>query len=258
MRTAVSLVGQRFARWTVLSRAENTASGQPRWLCQCDCGNQKAVTRTVLVDGRSTSCGCFKRESNIARSTKHGHATNGITPTYHSWVGMVSRCTNPGHRNYARYGGAGIKVCARWMTFANFLADMGEKPSGMSIDRFPNQRGNYEPGNCRWATATEQARNKTNNRMLTFMGRTMPLAEWAEKIGVKRTALADRVANGWSDEEALRTPFGSQSANIRSRTLTHNGKTQSVAQWARELDLPYYRIHKRLLRGASAEQALRS
>lgn len=255
---APSLVGQRFGRWVVVDRAENAGNGQSRWQCLCDCGNSKTVVRSVLVDGRSASCGCLKRENNIVRSTRHGHATCGVSPTYHSWSAMVARCTNPAHRSYESYGGAGITVCNRWLVFLNFLDDMGEKPAGMSIDRFPDQRGNYEPGNCRWATATAQARNKTTNRMLTFNGETKPLAAWAECLGVKSKTLADRIANGWSDDEAIGTPFGTQAVNLRSRMLTHRGKTQTIAQWARDLGLPYYRVHKRLLRGASVEAALSS
>lgn len=92
----------------------------------------------------------------------HGHCSAGRlrSRTYISWVGMIQRCTNPATENYHLYGGRGICVCERWLTFENFLADMGERPAGTSIDRFPNNDGNYEHGNCRWATAAAQRANQ--------------------------------------------------------------------------------------------------
>jgi len=106
------------------------------------------------------SCGCAKLELLINRSTKHGHATNGISPTYHSWAGMNARCSNPRHSHYKYYGKRGIKVCKRWQqSFSAFLTDMGEKPQGKSLDRI-NTYSHYTPKNCRWATPKEQANNR--------------------------------------------------------------------------------------------------
>jgi len=156
----MDLSGRKFGRWTVLGRAPNSVAGQTRWFCRCDCGNKRMVQGGSLkrADGIG-SCGCADIEATIARSTKHGHATNGISPTYHSWVGMKARCSDPGNKRYDRYGGRGIKVCKQWHTFAAFLADMGEKPAGMSLDRINND-GPYSPKNCRWATPKEKARHR--------------------------------------------------------------------------------------------------
>lgn len=156
---AVNLVGQQFGRWTVISREPNTKQGWSTWLCHCECGNKKTLVGTVLTQGKSRSCGCLHREMCIERSTKHGHATNGISPTYHSWASMLARCNNPNNTSYPDWGGRGIGVCERWSDFRNFLLDMGEKPPNTSIDRINND-GNYEPSNCRWATAIQQRRNR--------------------------------------------------------------------------------------------------
>lgn len=142
----------------------------------------------------------------IARSTKHGHATAGvITPTYHSWSGMKARCLNPSNKRWADYGGRGIRVCERWMSFDNFLADMGEKLPGTSIDRI-DMHGNYEPGNCRWTTPKRQARNRRDNRLMSLNGVTKTLADWAEELGIAPTTLQYRRERGWSDKDVLTRP----------------------------------------------------
>jgi hypothetical protein len=142
------------------------------------------------------------RGANGRYLKEHGMRSS---PTYVSWQRMIQRCTNPSVNCYPEYGGAGIKVCARWLTsFAAFLEDMGPRPSkDHSLDRYPNQSGNYEPGNCRWATLAEQHRNKKSNRRVTFRGETKCVTEWAEITGLSRTAIARRLSRGWPVESAL-------------------------------------------------------
>ncbi len=136
----------------------------------------------------------------------HGHTSGGKpSPTYKSWMAMMARCTNPASTNYALYGARGISVCQRWLTFENFLADVGERPAGMTIDRI-NADGNYEPGNVRWATAQMQTRNRRGNLLLTFDGRTQPLFAWAEERGLTRDVLRKRLRLGWSIQRALTEP----------------------------------------------------
>src|SRR5262245_50975043 len=142
-------------------------------------------------------------------SYKHGGASHGRrTPEYKSWDLMKSRCYNPHDRSYARYGGRGITVCKRWRySFANFLADMGPRPSPRhSLDRFPDQNGNYEPGNCRWATRKQQANNRHGNRLLTHEGLTLTTSQWSERLGMPRYLLYLRFRLGWSVAAALTTP----------------------------------------------------
>lgn len=118
---------------------------------------------------------------------------------------MRQRCENPKDEHYPDYGGRGIRVCERWQTYENFLEDMGAKPERMTLDRV-RVEGHYEPGNCRWATVTEQNRNKRTNRMVTFRGETKCVAEWASAFGVSRNIILYRLDTGWSVEDALTTP----------------------------------------------------
>jgi hypothetical protein len=159
MASLVNLTGRRFGRWTVISRA-GTVCKQARWNCLCDCGSTSVVYGGNLRNGASTSCGCYFSEALIARQTIHGKSG---TPTFNSWASMWDRCTNENANQFKDYGGRGIKVCERWKSFVNFLADMGEKPDALTLDRYPNNNGNYEPGNCRWATRSQQNRNRRDN-----------------------------------------------------------------------------------------------
>jgi len=144
---------------------------------------------------------------------KHGHNCRGeTTPTYHSWVAMKARCTNPKNNRYERYGGRGITYCPEWETFAGFLADMKECPHGQSIDRIDNDKG-YSPGNCKWSTREEQCSNKSTNVRYTFQGKTQTRSQWAREVGVSEDALANRIVNlGWSVEKALSTPVARKAA----------------------------------------------
>jgi hypothetical protein len=158
MPVAANLIGQRFGRLLVVVRI-GSRWGKSLWRCLCDCGAIVEASASTLKNGKIVSCGCAR--------TKHGHSKHNGRPsqTYNSWHGMVQRCTLPTHFAFADYGGVGIFVCERWLTFANFLADMGERPPGTSIDRFPDRDGGYEPGNCRWATPHEQTVNRSATKL---------------------------------------------------------------------------------------------
>lgn len=155
-------------------------------LCRCECGKEKEVRKAHMTAGRTLSCGCLRQELSIQRATTHGQFG---TPEHSSWAGMLDRCRNPNCRSFARYGARGIRVCDRWLDFANFLADMGKRPGpGYSLDRIdPN--GHYEPDNCRWATQTEQARNKRRHAVVELpSGERLSTWEYAERIGLSRKA----------------------------------------------------------------------
>lgn len=138
---------------------------------------------------------------------RHGHAAGTHTsPTYRSWKDMKARCIRVTHKDYPHYGGRGITFCERWRVFDNFLADMGERPEGMTLERNDND-GPYSASNCRWATRAEQCRNQRSNLLLTHEGRTMCVADWAAHLGIHRQTLRDRIQRyGWSTERALTTP----------------------------------------------------
>jgi hypothetical protein len=129
------------------------------------------------------------------------------TPTYASWDAMRDRCTNPKATGYENYGGRGIALCERWRDFRNFYADMGDRPPGTTIERIDNN-GNYEPGNCRWATNTEQSRNRRSNRVVAAFGESKPVSAWIEdsRCAVSMNALIWRLEDGWETEVAITKP----------------------------------------------------
>jgi hypothetical protein len=130
------------------------------------------------------------------------------TPTWISWDSMIQRCTNPRHKSFADYGGRGIVICDDWWDFGRFLADMGERPKGTTLDRYPDLNGNYEPDNCRWATGKQQGNNRRSNVVLEFDGKKQTVAEWALELGIGPKTIGYRLRNGWTLEEALTMKVG--------------------------------------------------
>ena len=165
MNARIDLTNQRFGRLTVLRFSHTGKWGRAFWACLCDCGKETVASGEDLKSGNTASCGCLW-QSLGDRTRKHGRSR---TSVHNRWKEMHQRCRNPKHKRFADYGGRGIQVCERWHDFTNFLADMGEPPPGLTLDRKDND-GNYEPGNCRWATDTEQRSNKRKSKALAGPG----------------------------------------------------------------------------------------
>lgn len=196
--------GEQFGRLTVI-RFAFKRRGHTFYLCQCVCSRPIEVRKDALLEGRTTSCGCLKREQIGELNRTHG--MSGKTPEHQAWAHMVRRCHTPTTRGYGHYGGRGIKVCDRWRySFANFLADMGLRPSpDHSLDRIDND-GDYEPGNCRWTLITIQANNTRRNRRLEYGGKSLTVGEWTRELGYPREVIRRRIKEGWPVEDALLTP----------------------------------------------------
>lgn len=184
MPIRMNKTGYRYGRLLV-TRISHVINGVAHWHVQCDCGKDKIVLGSNLRAGKTKSCGTC----NYPR-----HITHGMTKTsiYKRWSEMKRRCLNPKVQSYKYYGGRGIKVCKRWMKFENFYKDMGSIPEGYTIERINND-GNYEPDNCKWATFKEQHNNSRHNVILKYKGISMTMVQWAEKLGISRACLWDRI-----------------------------------------------------------------
>lgn len=211
--SVVDRVGERYGRLVVVARAENKVepSGAVRaqWECRCDCGGTNVVAGHTLSRGRTRSCGCLLRE----KESKHGMA---LTPIYRVWNLMKQRCTNPNNAHWASYGGRGITLHPSWADFEAFYRDMGDRPTGMTLERVDNEKG-YEPGNVIWASRLDQANNRRTNILLTFNGKTQTIAEWGRETGFGKSVILGRLGSGWAVERALTEPL--QMTGKRRRKL---------------------------------------
>lgn len=199
-----NLTGQRFGRLTVIERAADKVTGsKPKvmWRCKCDCGKEVIVWSSSLVQGTTVSCGC--------KTKKHGFAHK--ERLYETWKNMRRRCLDPKNKRYAQYGGRGITVCPEWGDYATFRewAMASGYKDDLTIDRI-DVDGNYCPENCRWANAEVQANNVSRNRMLSYGGKSMTMAQWARKLKVTYSALNHRVQKGQNMEEIVRAYKGGE------------------------------------------------
>ena len=216
MRSTDIRPGDEFCRLVVTS-LPTKINGRHRVTCDCSCGSKGVLVLTLaLITNNTRSCGCLQREKLIRRNSVHGEATRGkVSPELRCWRQMIHRCYDSTDGSYADYGERGIRVCANWLnSFASFLIDMGRRPSNKhSIDRIDND-GNYEPGNCRWATRKEQNNNSRHVRWLTLGDQTKTMSEWAAIIGISVSSLSGRL-DRMGVEKALTMPV--QSRKRRSR-----------------------------------------
>ena len=203
------LTDKKFGRLTVV---EFSVDSKPRgrWLCRCDCGNTSIVETNNLTSGHTRSCGCFQQETRGVNGKKNIIHNAAGAPEYNSWLAMNQRCNYTKSKDHKNYGGRGIKVCSRWSEpkygFVNFLADMGERPEGTTLDRI-DVNGGYTPENCRWATMVQQANNRRTNKYITYKGETMTYTEWSLRLGGGRDLIRSRVVRmHWDPIRAVTTP----------------------------------------------------
>lgn len=172
-------------------------------LCECGCGQETGVAdrsdrKRGVVRGQQRRF--VKGHGWRNRPERHNMSH---TPTHRSWIQMRARCQRKTYAGWAHYGGRGVRVCDRWEMFENFLADMGERPIGKSLDRYPNNNGNYEPGNCRWATPKQQAENRRSNALLTINGVTKTQSQWCRESSLHVATFRGRLSRGWPAADAL-------------------------------------------------------
>lgn len=197
--------GQRWGRlaWTGEEPQRGGSDGyEIRMPVVCDCGTKKLVALDRLRGGITKSCGCLRKEMTIARSTTHGLSR---TRAKSVWSTMWNRCTNPIYHEYHLYGGRGIKPCKRWKSLAAFVEDMGQPPPGLWLDRKNNEKG-YSKSNCRWATPTEQNRNRRDSLYFLWKGKKRHLKDLCAEHKIDYHAVYYRLGIGWSIKKALETP----------------------------------------------------
>lgn len=206
---------------TVIGDAPNRVLSSGRSIRQvsvrCFCGTVFTASKAHVKSGHTKSCGCLIAQITAQRNFKHGDALRGaVSLTHRRWQSMNYRCVNPKCAMWYRYGGRGIRVCERWHSsnpdgYSNFLQDMGECPPGMGPDRFPNRDGNYEPGNCRWATRRQQRENRDDTKVYTIRGITACLMALCRHFQISYGCVQMRLKRGWEIEHALFTPNRNQS-----------------------------------------------
>lgn len=198
-------VGERYGRLTVVDLFVDQGN-RYKCRCICDCGNEIIVFQSNLPRGHTQSCGCLKTEIIAdGANTKHGYSK---TRLYRIWKYMRKRCRNPNDSNFHKYGARGICVCKEWddsfLLFREWAISNGYNDS-LSLDRINND-GNYEPNNCRWASAKTQGNNRRSTRYLELNGIKKTLEEWSETTGLSRSVISARLRLGWSIERALTQP----------------------------------------------------
>lgn len=250
MAKAEDLAGRRFNMMTVLCRSDkvhNTVNRGAYWLCRCDCGKEKIISAKVLKAGHIVSCGCHRRTEN---SVKRNPLVKSLYSVYN---GMKQRCYNENCFSYQWYGARGITICDEWLgdggfrNFEQWAYDSGYK-KGLTIDRI-NTYGNYEPSNCRWTSMKVQQNNKTTTKYATYKGVTLPLAYWAEYLGISYETLYFRLTNGWSVKRAFET-------KVENKQYTFNGETHSLSEWAKITGLKEETIRMRIFKKWSIERTL--
>ena len=244
-----------YGNWTVLEgpRKLSPEDDVKKCRCRCVCGEIREVSFKNLQRGLSKSCGCTTGKKTHLGGRKHGLSKSNI---YVTWRNMLLRCQKETDPHYKNYGGRGIKVCERWQTFENFYEDMGDKPTQEhSIERI-NNSGDYEPGNCRWATLKEQANNRRSNHIVTYQGNEVTLMELANITGINHQTLWNRIVLKHMDVAAA-TALPIKVFEKKQKFFTYKGETKTVAQWAAEYGMSMQTLwHRLFMHKWTIEEAL--
>jgi hypothetical protein len=250
----IDITNKRFGRLVALRVDDKTKYGQMKWLCKCDCGNEKSIIMSSLTKGRTFSCGCYHRDTRATCSIKHGMSK---TPEYTAWQAVITRATNKNFIGAKNYSKRGIGVCARWLnSFDNFIKDMGKRPSpNHSIERVNNDKG-YYPSNCVWATRDVQNRNKRSNIKIEIDGVTKCLSDWLLVFGKTIGMVAARRKRGMSIVEALTSP--QKIHKINSTFLTIGTITKPIKEWSELYNITTTGIRYRLSVGWDVESAIKT
>lgn len=222
MSKVVDLTGKRFGSLTVISQAKSSKSGRAMWLCRCDCGTEKIILGSSMIQGKTKSCGCSQVKPPYSKRLKN------------VWWNIKRRCYDERSDSFVNYGARGIGMCDLWRydfyAFQDWAFQSGydeHAPQGVcTIERIDNNKG-YSPDNCRWATAREQANNRRNNFNVTFYGKTKTVSDWARELGLDKTTLLFRLKNKmWTTEEAMTVPvvvdwhhFGHKCHKVRNEAM---------------------------------------
>lgn len=250
MGKIIDLTGKRFHRLKVIEYIGTDKRNEAIWKCECECGKIINVRSYPLKSGHTKSCGCWKIDE--ARENPH-KSTHGMSNDrlYIIWCNMKARCYNKNNPKYDDYGGRGITVCKEWlddfMNFYNWAMENGYSKE-LEIDRKDNN-GNYEPSNCRWTNRITQMNNTRNNMLLSFMGETKTIHQWAEEYKIEFSCLRWRIDNGWSVEKALKTPS-------KRRYIEYKGEIKTIQEWAIEYGLKYSCLQYRIDNGWDIEKAI--
>lgn len=238
MGKIVDLTGMTFGRLRVIEFAGIAKNRKAIWKCECSCENHTIITvqGANLRNGNTQSCGCLHKE----RFNRYSHGQTN-TKLYGVWNGIKNRCLNPNHKSYKNYGGRGIKLCEQWLDFSNFYEwalNNGYK-EGLSIER-ENVNGDYEPSNCHWATAKEQANNTRANHFIEYNEKIKTIQQWEDETGLP---IGQRLSYGWTIEQAIETPL-----NNNFKVYEYNGEKHTIAEWSDITGVKYGTLYNRLVK----------
>lgn len=242
-----NLIGKKYGNLTVIGLSDKMSGRKSYWYCKCDCGNEIEVRSDNLTTGNTLSCGCLKKAQDRINLTKFHRHKESRTKLHDTWVRIKQRCLNPNNKSYINYGGRGITVCKEWSesyeNFRDWSLNNGYADN-LSIDRI-DVNGNYEPSNCRWANAKQQANNRRSNLKITYNSETKTLMQWAEVFNLPYSAVTQRYKRGVRGDEL----FAPLNTKYMPKVVYYNGESHNLAEWARIYNLNRRTVQERYNKG---------